>query len=167
MPAGTEFIAHADTAIHGWIRFDPDGGPVTSVVGGYLAPDWRLPQRSSLGEMDKSRWRIGLSGTEEDPWKQTVSLPLESATSGAFFTLSGNNPTTVNGLYRFLNEYRLLRRRSPDALPVIRLASGTYKSKYGSLVQKPILITLRRISGGDVAPPDTSTRALLDDEIRF
>ena len=86
---------------------------------------------------------------------------------GAFFTLSGNTPTTVNGLYRFLGEYKLLRRRSPDALPVIRLASGTYTSRFGSLVHKPILITLRRISGGDVAPQDTSLPSLLDDKIPF
>ena len=70
--------------------------------------------------MDKTAWRIGKSGKEEDPWKQTVSIPLEATASGAFFTLSGNTPTTVNGLYRFLNEYRLLRRRTPGALPVIR-----------------------------------------------
>ena len=167
VPQGSEFIAHADSAIHGWIRFDPDGGPVTSVMGGYFAPDWRLPQRSSLGEIDQSEWKIGLSGKPESPWKQSASIPLESTKSGAFFTLSGNNPTTVNGLYRFLNEYRLLRRRSPDALPVISLASGTYKSAYGSLVHKPILIIVRRVSGGDIAPPDTSTKALLDDEILF
>ena len=54
-----------------------------------------------LGEMDQSEWKIGLSGKPESPWKQSASIPLESTKSGAFFALSGNNPTTVNGLYKF------------------------------------------------------------------
>ena len=167
VPQDAAFIAHAGDARHGWIRFDPDGGPVTSVTGGFFDPDWKLPSRQSLGETDESQWRVGLSSRPESPWKQTVSLPLEGTVSGAFFSLNGNTPTTVNGLYKFLNEYKLLRRRCPDALPVIRLASGTYTSRFGSLVHKPVLITLRRVSGGDLAPPDTSLPRLLDDEIRF
>ena len=167
VPQDSEFIAHADSAIHGWIRFDPDGGPITEIVGGYFS-DWKLPLLKSLPDRDQSAWKIGLSGGPEDPWKQTAKLPLEDAKSGAFFTLSGNTKTTVLGIYRFLNEYRLLRRRSPDALPVIRLASGTYKSKYGSLVHKPILIIVSRVSGGVLSPPDTSTTAaLLNDKIPF
>ena len=90
VPQGSEFIAHADSAIHGWIRFDPDGGPITRLWAATF-PTGSLPLRSSLREMDQSAWKIGLSGGPEDPWKQTAKLPLEDAKSGAFFTLSGNN----------------------------------------------------------------------------
>ena len=73
----------------------------------------------------------------------------------------------VNSIYKFLNEYSLSRNRHPDALTVIRLRSGTYKSKYGSIVHKPVLITLRRVSGKDSTPPDTSIQAILDDKLPF
>ena len=56
---GSEYIAHGDLTIHGWIRFDPDGGPVTSVTGLYFDPAWKLPPRPSLGEMDNLRGGSG------------------------------------------------------------------------------------------------------------
>jgi hypothetical protein len=48
IPAESEFIAFAGDTFHGWVRFDPDGGPTSSEMGPYFG-DWKPPLRADLG----------------------------------------------------------------------------------------------------------------------
>jgi hypothetical protein len=76
-----------------------------------------------------------------------------------------NNDTGRFSVKRFLNEYRLHRRRNPNSLPVIRLQTGSYKSRFGSLVHKPILAIVGRIEMGTNKLPDTSIPGMLNDDL--
>jgi hypothetical protein len=164
VPHGTECIAHADYAVKGWIKFTEDS-PVVRLIGPYFGADWSPPLFKDLPDNDPDSWRVGLSGKKESPWHPTIAFPLEDTKSGAFYTITATSPTGRGGLRRFLAEFQLFRRRNPNALQVVRLEDGTYRSKFGSTVHKPVLVVAGRVEVGNNTPPDMTVAGLIGDRI--
>src|SRR5262249_32614549 len=61
---------------HGWRKFvvvTTEDGDIKSVPEyrvGKISEGWEVPPRESLGDMDQSKWKIGLNNKIEDPWKR-------------------------------------------------------------------------------------------------
>jgi hypothetical protein len=71
------FVFLSDQIWGGWIRFHRDGETPPDRVQGLLTDGFRLPERSTLGDTDKSKWEIGLNGEPEDPWKHQIIILLQ------------------------------------------------------------------------------------------
>jgi hypothetical protein len=65
VPAGTEFIAHVESWVRGWVKFR--GGSLVEHRIGKVADGFKMPERNGLGDLDESKWESGLSG-KKDPW---------------------------------------------------------------------------------------------------
>src|SRR5262245_20920727 len=68
------FVALCDQTLISYVRFH-DGEPPTR-IGGLLYAGFRLPSRDELGDTDRTRWPLGLSGQHEDPWKHEIMMVL-------------------------------------------------------------------------------------------
>src|SRR6516164_1593168 len=85
VPAGREFIAHADQLAHGYTKFV--GGKVAEQRIGLVADEsFVLPERPELGDTDESRWETDSKGDPKDPWAFQYALPLEDPDTGELFT---------------------------------------------------------------------------------
>ena len=63
----TEFIAVCDQTLVGRIKFSGEEGVPPTRVMGLLYGGFVMPPREELGDLDESRWPIGLSGLPDDP----------------------------------------------------------------------------------------------------
>jgi hypothetical protein len=81
VPVGTEFVALLHETRKGFIKFNSAGVP----------PDVRMvridetadvPERDELGDIDPTKWPVGLSGVQEDPWKEQFAIPMQRHDAG-------------------------------------------------------------------------------------
>jgi hypothetical protein len=83
VPLGTEFIAHVQHWVRGWVKFR-DGSLIEHRVG-RVADRFVVPAREDLDETDQTEWATGPKGPE-DPWTQQSYLPLENVETGDIVT---------------------------------------------------------------------------------
>jgi hypothetical protein len=173
VPEGTPYVVQSDGIWVGQHRFHGEGVP-PSHEGGLIFgdPNFRIPARDELGDLDPSEWPIGkFTNMAEDPWRPTIYVPLEDRSSGTIVTLilSGATEQSAqiiagNGL---LNHCRSVRRRAPDKLPIVMLATGSYRSKKFGMQKKPAFRFVGLAPRDSTASPDTSLSADMNDEIPY
>jgi hypothetical protein len=153
-----EFVADIYAARGGYLKFGAKGQPPERQLGSVYPKD-EAPARSSLGNLDKSEWVAGKFSEEpEDPWTQVIEIPLRHRESGEAFVFTAASKTSLAAAKDLLG----LCRRLPEGFePVVRLAIGSFKGKYG-VVKKPTLPIIGKVAieGGDEQNP-------LDDEVPF
>jgi len=87
VPAGREFIAHANQLAHGYTKFV--GGKVAEQRMGLVAdPTFVLPERADLGDTDQSTWETDHNSKPRDPWTRQYYLPLEDNETGGLIRSS-------------------------------------------------------------------------------
>jgi hypothetical protein len=89
------------------------------------------PERDELGDLDQSNWEIGLDDRPKDPWQDTRYLYLVDPRTGeefTFITASAGGRKAVGDL---ASQIRNFRQGNPGAVPVARLESTTWKTKFG------------------------------------
>jgi hypothetical protein len=113
---------------------------------GPIYPKDEAPDRASLGDTDKSKWPTGrFSGEPEDPWTPVVELPLKHQETGEQYILSLLTKTAI-GAVRDL--FAQLRQVPNGHDPVIKLATGTMMTKFGTR-KKPVLTLVRKVPAAD------------------
>jgi hypothetical protein len=123
VPKNTEYVAHVDQLIQGWVRFDNK-----KIVERILARRTeRLPERDELSFTDEHGWPRDNKGAPRDPWVKQYYLPLVDTNEGAVVTFV---TATVGGRMAcgkvcdgYLNNDR---RRPIVALDVSSFASKDY-----------------------------------------
>ena len=80
MSTDTEFAVLADQTMIGWVKFNGEGELPDREMG-LLYDNFVMPTRESLGDLDQSKWDIGLSNEPQDPWQHQVYLVLQNAGS--------------------------------------------------------------------------------------
>jgi hypothetical protein len=65
VPEAAEFICLADHTLVGWIKFNGDGEPPSREMG-LLYDGFVMPERESLGDLDRSKWELGLDNQPQD-----------------------------------------------------------------------------------------------------
>ena len=123
-------------------------------------PLGQAPERSTLGKLDKSEWPAGKfnGGEPEDPWTPTIELPMQHRETGDEYIYVAQTRGSLAAVKDLLAQCR----RLPEGHnPIVRLAVGSYKGKFGT-VKKPVLTIVGKspIDGGADEGP-------FDDEIPF
>ena len=167
VPEGSEFIVLADATVVGWIRFRGPGESPDRVMGlpfdGFVPPP-----RTSLGDLDKARWEIGLDGEPDDLLETPNGNRLaEHRDPRAFHVqrLECHGEARRRDFVAALSTDEANEpRRAPRDPPLQRrLQSPGQARRAGSTF--PNLIVIGRAPRDSAAKPDTSLAADLDDEI--
>jgi hypothetical protein len=143
-----EFIANIYGARGGFVMFNGKGVRPESQLGPIFPKD-EAPERASLGKLDKSEWPPGKfnGGEPEDPWRPTIELPLQHRETGDEYLYTAQ----TRGALMAVKDLLAQCRRVPEGHnPIIRLAVGSYKGKFGT-VKKPVLTIIGKspIEGGE------------------
>src|SRR5262245_42368387 len=87
-----EFVALVDQTLIGLIKFNGEGMPPDRIMG-LLYDGFAMPARSSLPDLDQTKWEIGLDGKPADPWQHHVYLVLQRGDTGELFTFVASSVT--------------------------------------------------------------------------
>src|SRR5262249_49039591 len=117
----TDFVALCDQTLVGWIKFNDDAPP--NRVMGLLYDGFVPPRREALGDLDRSKWPIGLDSEPEDPWKHQMYLVLQGDNS-ELFTFVTSSTTGRRAVGNLLRHFDRSQKTHPDELPVVRLKTG-------------------------------------------
>jgi hypothetical protein len=126
VPLGTKFIVHAAT--EGWVRLESGEAPQRIA----REPGKPFPQRSELGDTDKSLWPV-YNDKPSDPWMLQYELLLTELETGRPVILrakSWSARDVVADLCRMVTFQR--RRRGPGAKPIIAIGAATRPHRLGS-----------------------------------
>ena len=138
IPLGKQFIAAVREIAVGYVKFAEDGSKVEQRIG-KLIDNFKKPDRSTLGDLDESRWPKGRDGRPKDVWLSQTYLPLIGVDDESFAVTFVTNSHGGNQAIGKLSEAygRRLRDMGVDALPVIELGVEQYKHKMYGLTSKP------------------------------
>jgi len=168
VPAGTKCICVFDQTQHGWIKFNGAGQPPTRHMGG-MFNDYAPPPRSELGDHDKERWEVGLSGQPTDPWRAQVLLPLKELDGDRLYIFQTSSVTGLRAVASLISECKQMQKKEPTMYPIVELAIGAFEHKNPMIgtVKKPAFKVVGKTPRDGVAPAQVRTETLLDDEIPF
>jgi hypothetical protein len=166
IPDTADFTVLADQTLVGWLKFNDDAPP--DRVMGLLYDGFVPPPRSQLGDLDQSKWPIGLSGAPEDPWKHQMYLVLQGDNS-ELFTFATSSMTGRRAVGNLLRHYDRTQKAHPDELPVVRLKTGGFNHRDERIgwVHTPVFAVVGRAPRDSAAKPDTSLPADLNDELPY
>ena len=161
-----DFIALVDQTLIGWVKFNSEGAPPDRVMG-LLYEGFVMPPRSSLPDLDQSKWEMGLDGRPADPWQHHVYLVLQKADTSELFTFVTSSVTGRRAIGTLLRHYDRMQRTHPHQYPVIRLKIGGFQHKDDRVgwVKVPVLAVVGRHAKDDAAKPDTSLAADMNDSL--
>jgi hypothetical protein len=152
-----EFALNPAGAVAGYIKFTGKGEKPDRRTGPIYPKD-EAPERASLGDTDQSKWPKGRFSKEpEDPWTAVVELPLKHQETGEQYTLSLQTKTSIGAAKDLLAQ---LHRVPPGHDPVIKLATGPMKTKYGAR-KKPVLSLVGKV------PTNGAANKPFDDPLNF
>jgi hypothetical protein len=166
-----EFVALCDEVLVGWIRFYNDGETPPDRVQGLLFDGFMPPPRSSLGDLDQSKWPEGLSGKPEDPWKHQNCLPLQHTATHELFTYVTTSATGRRSVANLLRHYGRMRNAGSNDgthdVPVVRLRAGGFNHRDPRVgwVPVPQFVICGRTPRESAAMPDTSVAGDMNDAI--
>jgi hypothetical protein len=121
-----KFIFMSDQIYGEWIRFYRDGVTLPMRIGGLLSDGFRLPPRESLGELDESKWEIGLSGRPEDPFKHQLIPLFQKMANGELFAFLAPNPTSRGAVTDLLRHCQRRKRSGKDDYPIVQLDMSSF-----------------------------------------
>ena len=124
---GVIFVAHLDETRKGWIKFNGEGMPPTTISVGIME-DATLPSRGELGDLDESLWEIDkFRNQPTDPWQQEIRVPIVSAAADAtVYELTSRSLTALYAIRGLLERYGRHPQRKKGLVPLIMLDIGTY-----------------------------------------
>lgn len=134
VPEATEYIAHIDQVVRGWVCFN-DGKVVDRMIG-KVADGFRPPLREELGNNDSKNWKeTDTDGKPRDPWVAQWFLPLVGVENGdvvTFVTGSKGGIAAVADLCRIYGH-----KKRNGLLPIVALKTGSYKHKQYGRIETP------------------------------
>jgi hypothetical protein len=168
VPDDVDFVALVDQTMIGLIRFNGESTPPDQLMG-LLYDGFQMPDHSALGDLDPSKWEIGLDGRPQDPWRHFNYLVLQRGDTGEMFTYTAGSVTGRRAVGNLLRHYDRLQKTHPDMYPVVRLKVGgfNHRDERVGWVQTPVFAVVGRHPKDDAAKPDSSPQADFDDSVPF
>jgi hypothetical protein len=163
-----DFTALCDQTLIGYIKFGAEGEPPDRVMG-LLYNGFVMPARETLGDLDTTKWELGLDGKPADPWQHHVYLVLQRGDTGELFTYVTSSTTGRRAIGNLLRHYDRIRKSHPDEYPVVRLKLGGFQHRDERVgwVDTPVFAVVGRVPRDSAAKPDTSPAADMNDEIPY
>jgi hypothetical protein len=145
IPDRSRWIAIMAEARHGWRKFvevtteDGDIKRVPEYRVGKISEGYEpLPREDEdLGDLDKAKWKIGLDGKPEDPWKRVAYLPLLSLDGEKVVTFLTDTKTGLPRFYALIDRYAWIGRQHLGQYPIIELRASGYDDKRFAWVHTP------------------------------
>jgi hypothetical protein len=162
VPVGGEYLAYCADWVQGFVKFA--NNKIADSRTGRVSDGFRPPEREELGDLDESRWPIGIDGKPADPWQFQHYLPLENTETGDRYRFVSGSAGGAMAVRAVCNKYA---RNITRGLPTIRLAVSEFTSKkYDATLRPDFEIVRWENDGGsvDVLPP---IKQELNDEIPF
>jgi hypothetical protein len=159
---GTEYIAHVEHWVRGWVKFK--GGSLIEHKVGRVADGFVVPERTELDETDTATWeKDPKSGEPKDCWTKQSYLPLENIATGEIVTFVSGSYGGRQAISKLCSQ--AAKHLATMGQPVIKLGTESYKHKHYGRTDKPVLHLVRWTSEGGAAP--ASTADVMDDVIPF
>jgi hypothetical protein len=161
--ADEDFVAVCDQTVVAYVKFHEDAPPER--IGGLLYNGFNLPPRETLGDVNPTKWPIGLSGQPEDPWRHEILLVLKRPATLELVTFATTSKTGRRAVGALLRHYD----RLGDAYPTVRLRPGGFNHRDTRIgwVPTPNFAIVGQAPKATAAVPDTSVSTQLDDAIPF
>jgi hypothetical protein len=118
------------------------------------------PWREDLDDDDKTEWELGIGGLPSDPWRDTRYVYLINLRSGKTYTFVSDTVGGRQAVGELKDAIMTVRQAQPNALPVVQLATGTMKTKYGLRPKPDFKIIDWRNPGSDQAQQQSSPQQL-------
>jgi hypothetical protein len=159
-----DFTALCDETLVGYVKFNGPGEPPDKHMG-LLYDGFVMPDRKTLGDLDKSKWELGLDNEPDDPWQHHQYLVLQQADTKELFTFVTSSKTGRRAVGNLLRHYDRLRRSNANDVPVVRLCTGGYKHKDDRVgwVVTPVFVVFGKTPRDSAVKPDTSTGGVLNE----
>jgi hypothetical protein len=135
LPIGTKFVAHVDQIARAWVQFS--GTKLVDIKLYKVVDGSRLPAREELGDNDETLWEPDPRGGRKDPWALQWYLPLSGLTDGEVLTFVTSSQGGIGALGRLCTLYGRRFETGQRGLPVIELATDSYKHKAFGTVKVP------------------------------
>jgi hypothetical protein len=117
-----ELVALMPGLMHGYIRWE-DSSPVQHEMG-LLAEGYVLPERNTLGYLDKEQWE----NPERDPWQESFYLPVITVNAETVYTFTtSSDGGRRHAILPLCGDYGNHIRHHPDELPVFGLEQSGYQ----------------------------------------
>ena len=157
IPPDDEFIALCDQTLVGWLRFHGENEPPTQIMGLWFE-DFVMPARETLGDMDETKWEIGLSGAPEDPWLHAHYVVVQHTRTLELFTFVTTSPTGRRAVGTLLRHFRRMCATHPGEMPVVQLRAGGFQHRDSRVgwVATPMFVVVGRHPADGVAKPDAA-----------
>ena len=128
VPLGTRCDALLRELAVGWIRFNGTG-QAPSIEQGLPDLGYTMLARSALGDLDKTKWELGLDKQPKDPWVEQYSLPMIRCADQEPLIFVATNATSRTAVKRLMSVFLKCARRdkSLDRSSIV-LASGTWNN---------------------------------------
>jgi hypothetical protein len=166
LPGDDEYILLADDTQVGWLKFNGAGEAPERHMG-LLFDGYQMPERKDLGDLDPTKWELGLDNQPADPWQHQQNIVLQHTNTQELFTFSTSSKTGRRAVGNVLRHYERMQRNHPDELPVIKLGKGGFKHRDTRVgwVDVPLFVVVGRTPRDSAAKPDTSVGTFLNDDI--
>jgi hypothetical protein len=160
-----DHIAMCDQTLVGVVKFNGEGQPPTKVMG-LLYGGFEMPDRESLGDLDRSQWEIGLDGKPSDPWQHQIYLVLQRVDNSELFTYVTSSITGRRAIGNLLRHYDRMQKTHAGYYPLVRLKVGGFQHRDDRVgwVNTPNLAVIGRVPGTDAVKPGPAD---MNDDIPF
>ena len=164
----TLFAALCDQTLIGWIKFCGEGQPPDRHMG-LLYDGFIMPPRDTLGDLDQTQWKEGLSGSPEDPWQHHMYAVLQNPETDELFTFVTSSVTGRRAIGNLLRHFDRVRKTDASFYPLVRLKVGGFNHRDERIgwVPVPVFAVTGRVPRVDMAKPDPSGTAALNDSLPF
>jgi hypothetical protein len=110
-----QFLALCHDVLVGRVKFNGPGEAPDRAMGLFYS-DWVEPPRESLGDLDQTKWEMGLDNRPADPWQPFMYLPLADAETKEMFTFIASSKSGRRAIGNLLRSYDRLRQAKPQKI---------------------------------------------------
>jgi hypothetical protein len=124
-PQGPAFVVTG--VVTAWVHWE-NGRPISPKI---THTGQTHPWREDLGDLDQTKWPLGIGGLPSDPHKDSRYVYLVNLRSGKTYTFVTDTAGGRQAVGELKDAIMTVRQGRPGALPVVQLATSSMPSKYG------------------------------------
>ena len=156
IPLGTPYVAKWRDHLIGMQRWE-DKKPVESRMG-FLHEGFVIPDRSTLGFLDESKWEKDQNGNPRDCWQRSESIPFIDAAGEEYLFVT----RSWGGHCALVKLQKACRLGADGRDPLIELATENHKNTFGGVNPRPVFRVIGWVGKALTALPKTASEIVND-----